>query len=100
MKTGYVPRNGAKGFSLSGKNVTLSTIRPAQKEGWICLRLINYSGDAETVQLDCPLAISQAFHANLAECLLNEIPHSGKRLQFLIGGWKIATILLELACNN
>jgi len=96
----YTPAVSGHGFRLHAEEIALSTIRPAGREGFICVRLVNYGEKREAARLDCPRVIEEAFMANMLEDRMGEARFCGTRLDAELAPHEVATYLLRFSQNG
>jgi mannosylglycerate hydrolase len=97
-RTGEPSPEGAPGsfLSLSGRDVVLSSIKKGVDKDGMIVRLFNASDTATRATLRFGFPISAAYKTNLNEEISEEIAPRGRKVELLLEGAGIETLLVKL----
>ncbi|WP_010258690.1 glycosyl hydrolase-related protein [Treponema primitia] len=89
-------KSSTPAFKLESNNITLSILRPAKQEGFICVRLINYGDTRETARLLFGASIEEAYASNLLEEKQGTAVFKNRELSCSLDPYKIGTFIVKL----
>lgn len=73
-------------------NTVYSTLKPAENEDGIILRLYNLSGEKDIAEITLCKDFEKVYVTDLEENLISELETTGKKLKVDLAPWKIVTV--------
>jgi alpha-mannosidase len=82
-------------FSLDGENIIISTIKKAEDDQSVIIRMFDLKGESRTINLNHDFTFNNAVSTNLIEEEINEIQLKKNQTNIMIGHHAIETVKLK-----